>query len=77
MPVRSLPLYRSRSTHPEMPATVPQLLYCQNVQPCPPQLLPGIVGLDVNQWATQRTEKPWSANIDVSPIEFAQKLGLV
>jgi hypothetical protein len=31
----------------------------------------------VNQWATQRTEKPWSANIEVSPIEFAQKLGLV
>src|SRR5664280_1775331 len=75
--VRALPLYRSRSTHPAMPATEPQLLYCQNVQPCPPHELPGILGLDVDQWATQRTAYPWSANIDVSPMAFAQKLGLV
>ncbi len=51
--VRSRPLKRSRSTRPEIPGTLPSLVYCQNVQPWPPQLLAGIVGALTFQWAIQ------------------------
>ena len=39
----------------DWPGTDPQSSYCQNVQPRPPQLLAGTVGLPTNQWATHRT----------------------
>src|SRR6185503_11994579 len=42
--VRSVPLKRSRSTRPVIPGTIPLELYCQNVQPVPPQLPPGVDG---------------------------------
>ena len=49
--VRMIPLKKSESTHPWMPGTEMQSEFCQNVQPWPPQLLPGTVGVGTNQWA--------------------------
>jgi hypothetical protein len=47
--VKSELSYQSRSTQPEMPGTVPQLLYCQNAQPLPCQSFAGTVGSETNQ----------------------------
>jgi hypothetical protein len=40
--VKSELLYQSRSTQPEIPGTVPQLLYCQNAQGDPEQGVSGV-----------------------------------
>src|SRR6266511_1227078 len=53
--------YQSRSTQPEIPGTVPQLLYCQNAQPFPCQSFAGTVGSATNQWAIQSRVYPASA----------------
>ena len=37
-----------------MPGTLPSLVYCQNVQPRPPQFDAGTSGLETPQWATHR-----------------------
>ena len=48
--------YQSTSTHPSIPGTVPQLPYCQNVHPLPPQFAPGTVGDATFQCATHSSE---------------------
>jgi hypothetical protein len=72
--VRSSPLNRSRSTQPETPGTLPHDVYCQKVQPSPPQLPPGTRGLGASvQWGTQSSLNPASANSGVSPMYLPQK----
>ena len=44
--------YQSTSTHPSIPGMAPQLPYCQNVHPLPPQFPAGTVGDITPQCAT-------------------------
>src|SRR5262249_37131571 len=73
-PVRSVPLYLSRSVQPETPGTWPQSVYCQNVHPYPPQFLPGTRGAGLSvQGGAHISLNPASAYWVVSPMYGAQK----
>ena len=58
-----------------MPGTFEQSVYCQNVQPWPPQLPAGRRGSDADVQCAIQSRLPACANTGVSPSDVFQKLG--